>query len=124
MTTVALDESLIFRTKRRTTEVGLTPEQCIAINLFWRKGVRAAILAKVFQVSKNTIYYRCLTGTRPSYPASADTSTARQTNSVIDGLGETAAWQKFVPDEMVRAVNAEMAAEAVRRTEQTRGVNP
>jgi hypothetical protein len=118
--TVALDQMLLFRTRRRN----LPPETCIAINLFWRDGVKASILAKAFNVSKNTIYYQCLTGDAKSYPASPDTNTARQINKVIDSMGVKAAWRRFVTDSMVRAVNAEMAVEVERQNPANKGVNP
>ena len=53
MANVQLDEDLIYRTKRRARENGLTPEERIAINLLWRKKVRVPVLAKCFGVSKN-----------------------------------------------------------------------
>ena len=60
--TRALDETLVHKTKRAPRESTLTDNECVALNLFWRKNVRVPILAKVFKVSKNTIYYRALTG--------------------------------------------------------------
>ena len=50
----------------------------IALNLLWRKKVRVPVLAKVFRCSKNTIYYNCLTGDAPSYPASGSNKGACQ----------------------------------------------
>ena len=115
--TVALDPALVFQTKRRTREDGLSDAECIAINLFWRREVRVPILARVFKVSKNTIYYRCLTGNADSYPNSLYANKARDTNKLIDDMGVEAAWKKFVTDDMVRKVNAEMAEELRRREE-------
>ena len=113
--TIALDETLIYKTKRKPREDGLTDDECIALNLFWRKRVRVPILAKVFSVSKNTIYYRALTGAAKLYPTSTYSNKARDTNALIDSLGEEEAWNRFVTDEMVLAVNQEMAAEVERR---------
>jgi hypothetical protein len=112
---VTLDESLIYRAKRRAREDGLTPEERIALNLFWRKGVRVPILAKVFRCSKNTCYYKSLTGEADSYPNSNRSNSAAETNALIDSLGVDEAWRRFVTDDMVAAVNAEMALEVERR---------
>ena len=113
--TVELDETLIYKTKRRSKENGLTDDEVIAINLLWRKHVRVPILAKVFRVSKNTLYYRCLTGTADSHPNSKYSNKASDTNALIDKMGFQKAWDKYVSDELVLRVNAEMAAELERR---------
>ena len=113
--TIDLDETLIYKTKRKPREDGLTDDECIALNLFWRKHVKVPILAKVFRVSKNTIYYRALTGKADSYPNSLYSNKAKDTNALIDKMGFKAAWDKYVTDEMVDAVNEEMAAELARR---------
>ena len=55
-----INETLIYKTKRKPREDGLTDDECIALNLFWRKHIKVPILAKVFRVSKNTVYYRAL----------------------------------------------------------------
>lgn len=113
--TIELDETLIYKTKRKPRQDGLTDSEVIAVNLFWRKHVKVPILAKVFQVSKNTLYYRCLTGTANSYPNSIYSNKAADTNALIDKMGFQKAWDRYVTDDMVRAVNAEMAAELERR---------
>lgn len=113
--TKELNETLIYKTKRKPRDDGLTDDECIAINLFWRKHVKVPILAKVFRVSKNTCYYRCLTGTANSYPTSIYSNKAADTNKLIDKMGFQSAWNRYVTDEMVDAVNAEMAAELERR---------
>jgi hypothetical protein len=108
--------TLIYRTKRRSRDDGLTPEERIAINVFWRDGVRIPILAKVFKVSKNTIYYKALTGDADSYPNSNRTNLAEETNALIERLGIEEARAQFVTERMQRAVEDEMAREAKRRT--------
>ena len=113
--TKELDETLIYKTKRKPREDGLTDDECIAINLFWRKHVKVPILARVFRVSKNTCYYRCLTGNANSYPNSIYSNKASDTNALIDKMGFQKAWDRYVTDEMVDAVNEEMAAELARR---------
>jgi hypothetical protein len=113
---VTIDESLIYAVKRHVPEGRLTPDDCIAINLLWRKGVRARILAKVFNCSKNTIYYRSLTGNADSYPTSPRSNTAADTNRLIENLGVEGAWNKYVSQELADKVNAEMRAEAKRRS--------
>lgn len=115
METQILDETLIFETRRRVRKDGLTPEARIAINLFWRRGVRVPILGKVFKTSKNTIYYRCLTGGADSYPNSDQFNPAAETNATIERLGEEEAYKRFVTPKMIKAVNDEMAREAEKR---------
>jgi hypothetical protein len=78
---IQLDENLLRQARRSPRHDTLSENERIALNLFWRKGVRVPVLAKVFQCSKNTIYYNCLTG-------------------------EKEAWSRYVTDGMVRAVNA------------------
>ena len=112
---VELDETLIYRTKRRGRDDGLTDDERVAINLFWRRGVRVPILARTFRVSKNTIYYKSLTGEADSYPTTNRSNSAAETNALIERLGEREAWRQFVTPEMIEAVNAEMALEAKRR---------
>jgi hypothetical protein len=110
MPRVALDQTLLALTERAPRRRGgLTERERIAINLFWRYGVRVALLAKVFRVSKNTIYYTCLTGTADSYPNVDDTNRAKKTNELIDSIGFEAAWNQYVTDDMVRKVNRAMA---------------
>jgi hypothetical protein len=113
--TVALNEDLVQRVKRRPHEGTLTEAECIALNLFWRKDVKVPILAKAFRVSKNTIYYRALTGTADSYPTSIYSNQAQEINALIDKMGVAKAWSKYVTDDMVVAVNAELEAELERR---------
>ena len=110
-----IDETLIYKTKRKPREDGLTDDECIALNLFWRKHIKVPILAKVFKVSKNTIYYRALTGSADSYPTSMYSNKAKDTNALIDKMGFQAAWNRYVTDQMVDDVEAEMAAELARR---------
>jgi hypothetical protein len=107
--------TLIYRTKRRARDDGLTPEERVAINVFWREGVRIPILAKVFKVSKNTIYYKALTGEADSYPNSNRSNSAKETNELIESLGLEEARAQFVTEKMQLAVEAEMAREAKRR---------
>ena len=113
--TVQLDETLVYKTKRKPREDVLSERECVALNLFWRKNVRVPILAKAFKVSKNTIYYRALTGTADSYPTSTYSNKAKDTNALIDRLGVEKAWKQYVTDDMVIAVNKEMQAELARR---------
>src|SRR5207344_1998521 len=100
---VQLDEKLLAQTRWPTRHDGLTFDESVAINLLWRKQVRIPILAKVFQCSKNTIYYNCLTGEAPSYQVRGR---AREVNALVDRMGEDKAWDRYVTEEMVRAVDA------------------
>lgn len=112
---VALDENLISLSRRKPREDALTHDECIAVNLFWRKHVRVPILAKVFKASKNTLYYRALTGTADSYPTSIYANQAQETNDLIDRIGEEEAWKRYVTDDMVEAVNAAMREDVQNR---------
>jgi hypothetical protein len=107
--------TLIYRTKRRARDDGLTPEERVAINIFWREGVRIPILARTFKVSKNTIYYKALTGEADSYPNSNRSNSAKETNELIESLGLEEARAQFVTEKMQLPVEAEMAREAKRR---------
>ena len=100
---IELDQDLIRRAKRAPRKDELTEGERIAMNLFWRKGVRVPVLARIFQVSKNTCYYNCLTGEGSSYPRSG---LALATNARIDAMGEAAAWRHYVTPQMIAAVNA------------------
>jgi hypothetical protein len=113
--TIELDEKLIFLTKRRTREGGLSDVERIAINLFKRRGVKVPVLAKVFNVSKNTIYYKSLTGDADSYPNSQYSNSAADTNALIERMGVEAAWETYIRPEWIGAVNAENAREVARR---------
>lgn len=113
--TVALDESLMMRVKRKPREDVLTFDECVALNLFWRKGVPVPILAKAFHASKNTIYYRALTGTADSYPNSLYSNQANEVNILVDKVGILPAWKKYVTDDMTATVNEAMASELEKR---------
>lgn len=108
-----LDEGLVHQAKRAPREDGLTESERIALNLFWRKDVRVPILAQVFQCSKNTVYYSCLTGGAKSYPKGRNK--AEEVNQLIDRLGVERAWSEYVTPDMVRAVNAANKAYVKRR---------
>src|SRR5580698_85596 len=108
-------KTLLYRTKRRARKDGLTADERVAINVFWREGVRIPILAKVFKVSKNTIYYKALTGEADSYPNSNRSNSAKETNELIESLGVEEARKQFITEKMQLAVEAEMAREAKRR---------
>ena len=110
-----LDETLIYRTKRRRRPDGLSDDERVAINLLWRKGVRVPILADVFNVSKNTIYYKALTGTADSYPTSIRSNSAADTNALIEHLGVKEAERRFLTDEIKQQVNAALTRELERR---------
>ena len=73
------------------------------MNLFWRRDVRVPVLAKVFQCSKNTVYASCHTGDAASYVSG---HRAQEINDLIDRAGEQKAWDQYVTQAMIRAVNA------------------
>jgi transposase len=115
MSAISEYEMLIYRTKRRTREDGLTPEERIALNVYWRDGVRIPILARIFGVSKNTIYYKALTGEADSYPNSNRSNSAAETNALVERLGVEEARRRFVTPRMQAALEDELRREARRR---------
>lgn len=114
MTTAVLDEELIYRTRRRGRK--LTPADRIAINLFRIKEVQVAVIARAFNVAKNTVYYKALGHEAESYPASEDDA-ALETARLIKKIGFQKAWEKYVTDDMIEAVNRENRIEAERRAD-------
>jgi hypothetical protein len=114
--TIQLNEDLMYLTKRRARGDGLKPRERIAINLFWRKGVKVPVLARAFNVSKNTIYYKCLTGLASSYP-SGMSNLAEETNDLIERLGAEEAYKKYVTPKMIKAVNDELEREDAERND-------
>jgi hypothetical protein len=99
---IQLDESLLAQARRTPRRDGLSFEERMALNLFWRREVRVPVLAKVLQCSKNNIYANCLTGDAPSYVYGR----AQEINDLIDSMGEQKAWDKYVTQGMIHAVNA------------------
>jgi hypothetical protein len=100
--TIKLDKALLAQARRMPRRDGLSFEERMALNLFWRKDVRVPVLARVFQVSKNTIYANCLTGDAPSYAYGR----AQEINDLVDAMGEKKAWETYVTSGMIHAVNA------------------
>ena len=106
---VELNMDLVRSTKRSPRAGGgLSFDERMAVNWFWRQDVKATILAKVFRVSKNTIYYSALTGLAQSYPA----KTAVEINETIDQLGMGEVERLYVKPWMIKAVNAELEVAA------------
>ena len=102
---VELNMELVRSTKRSPRAGGgLSFDERMAVNWFWRQDVKATILAKVFRVSKNTIYYSALTGLAQSYPA----KTAVEINEAIDQIGMDEVKRLYVKPWMTKAVNAEL----------------
>jgi hypothetical protein len=102
--TVTLDEITLFRTKRLGRK--LTPDECVAINLFRRRDVRVQVLMRAFGVCKNSIYNKALTG--------AD-GLAKEADALIEKIGPRRAWNEFVTQDMVDRVNLENKVEAYAR---------
>ena len=77
------------------------------------------ILAKVFQSKQEILYIleHSLPGSAAdSYPTSmCRQNKAKDTNALIDRIGFQEAWNRYVTDQMVDDVEAEMAAELARR---------
>lgn len=112
---VMLDENLINLSRRRPREDALTHDQLVAINLFWRRGVKVTIIAKVFHASKNTLYYRALTGTADSSQSALYAGQAQEINALVDKLGHEKAWDQYVTDDMVTAIHAALREDIERR---------
>ena len=99
---VTLDETLIARERAarhatmRSLSAGL--ERIAAQPPVAKEGPCSGPRQGLSQCSKNTIYYNCLTGDAPSYPASGSNK-AREINEIIDRMGEDAAWREHVTSE-------------------------
>jgi hypothetical protein len=110
---VELDPALIARSRRKARM--LTFSDRVAINLLYdnKNGVSVPILARVFGVSKNTIYYQSLTGKADSYPTTG--KLVKEVEKEIRRLGRPKAREVYLTDEIKTAVNAEMARTAERK---------
>ena len=107
--TVQLDQGLIERAMIRGHPDKLSASERIAANLFWRRKVPIAVISRVFGISKNTLYYRCLMGEARSYPKS-EVNTAAETNAIVERLGVEEAWRLNVTDSQVTNINAAVRA--------------
>jgi len=111
---IQLDQKLIDRAKTREHDK-LSQAERVAANLFWRyrtkegAAVPISVIAKVFGVSKNTLYYRCLKGYAKSYPKT-HANTAVETNEMIEKLGFQQAWNTYVTEDQAKAIDAAMRA--------------
>ena len=115
---VELDKALIARSRRKVR--ALTFADRVAINLLHdnRKGVSGPMLARVFGVSKNTIYYKSLTGKADSYPTNGAQVT--EVEQEIARLGVRRAKKLYLTPDIVARVNAEMARTAERKERRRR----
>lgn len=104
MTKLRYDKKLLARLSKRRDPDVLSLADKIAINLAWRDRARIPILAKLYGVSKNTIYYKCISGDAASYP-SGETNTAAEINAIIDRIGVEAAFETYLTDEHVKRTN-------------------
>jgi transposase-like protein len=107
----ALDRTLVYLTKIKGGRGHLTPEEKLAINVFWRDGVRVPAIARAFGVGKNTIYYNCLTGEAPSYTSTPAINPPEEINQLIEDMGLDEARRRFVTSEMNERINREMEVE-------------
>jgi|SRR5579864_388722 len=114
---VEIDKSLLYLTKRQARKDGLSDGERIALHLLWDNGlgVKVPILAKAFKVSKNTIYYKALTGDADSYPNSKRSNSAADTRAMIEELGVEEAKRRFITPEIKAAVERELKLELARR---------
>ena len=100
---VQLDKTLIAQARHTPRHDSLALSDRIAIHLLWRMNVRVPVLVKVFQCSKNTIYANCLTGDSASYVAGRR---AQEVSEIVARMGFNKAYEKYVTDNLVSAVNA------------------
>jgi hypothetical protein len=105
-----LDPVTAYLTRRSPREGGLTPAERVAVYLLWNggKGYKVGLLAKAFRVSRNTIYYKALTGKGDSYPNTSRSNQAEDTQALIDYMGVEAATERFVTPEIRALVQAEV----------------
>ena len=99
MSVISPDLLVIAKRKNRQ-EGSLTDAECVSANLYWREGVNPRILAKAFGVSKNTLYYRALTGKADSYPTSRFHNRAADINRIVDRLGPDEARRRYLTPEI------------------------
>src|SRR5215472_13338766 len=103
MNSIELNVGAIERLRRKKRGDGLSLEDRVALNLLWRRGVRATILAKIFNISKNTVYYTAL--------SSRHSVAAKEAHEKIEREGgPDIVWRRYVTDDMIRRVNAELKA--------------
>ena len=107
-----LDRKLIAHARRRRRPEGLSFRERVALNLFWRNGVSAAILAEVFKVSKNTIYYSAIPKRR--------TTAALEVDAYIEEHGEVELWRSEVLPSEIERVNQALARAAERKAAKRR----
>lgn len=113
-----MDKSLDTKTIRHYGH--FTLEDAIVANLLYRRGVRVAVLMKLFGVGKGMIYYKCLTGNgrtdaekdrQPIRAFGEDTRMNRNSNlfekvkATIKKMGEDEAWKMYVTDKTIDKVN-------------------
>jgi hypothetical protein len=110
---VELDKAMIVRSRRKAR--ALTFGDRIAINLLYdaKKGVSVPILARVFKCSKNTIYYKSLTGGADSYPTSG--REVSEVEAEIARLGRDEAARLYLTDKIKKRVMAEVERTARRK---------
>lgn len=97
---IELDRGLLRRARRAPRKDEVSEDERIAMNLFWRDGVRVPILVKIFRCSRSTIYYNCLTG------YGEPTARATEINAEIDRMGEAKARALYIKPWMVKQINA------------------
>lgn len=94
------DPIAAFIQAARPPKNGLRPEQVLAMNVLWRDGMPLARLAKMFRVSRNTLYYKIATGQADSYPKTP-ANCAAAVNDLIEEVGVDEVRRRFVTPEML-----------------------
>jgi hypothetical protein len=110
-----LNRALIVRSRLKARKLSLSDR--IVINLLYdnksKDSVSVPILARVFKCSKNTIYYKSLTGRADSYPTNGHE--VSEVEREIALLGREEAKRKYLTDKIMKKVRAEVERTARRK---------
>jgi hypothetical protein len=110
---IELDPALIARSRRKVR--ALTFGDRVAINLLHtgQPKISTPILARVFKCSKNTIYYKSITGQADSYPTDGHEVTEVEREIAFWGREEAA--RIYLTDKIKKRVMLEVARTARRK---------
>ena len=79
----------------------VAPEKVLAMNVLWRDGMTLAAIARLFGVSRNTLYYKIATGHARSYPK-GPANCAAAVNDLVEAVGVDEIRRRFVTPAMVK----------------------
>jgi hypothetical protein len=95
---VELDEEALVNARARSRDRKLSSLEKLAIYAFAVKGVQAPVLARVFDVNPNAIYY---------ITKWEHTAAHRAAKESFERLGEERVWAEIVTEAQIEQVNAE-----------------